>query len=157
MRRWEAALATPACSGVTLLCRRVALGDTNICGASWVCAARSALLLYASEWSRAKPGQEKPEEEFQPGLFLAEGGLKSQAGFSPWECESPPCVFPATQLFAAELLPRQALARSRGELCRGHSPRFLLHRGTTGQSGLEMGGRGWRTVSGLGICPTEHS
>lgn len=53
------------------------IGDTNICGASWVCAVKAALLLYASEWSRAKPGQKKKKkktkEEFQPGLF-SKGG-----------------------------------------------------------------------------------
>lgn len=47
------------------------IGDTNICGASWVCAVKAALLLYANEWSRAKQGQKKPEEEFQPGGFLS--------------------------------------------------------------------------------------
>ena len=38
------------------------IGDTNICGASWVCAVKAALLLYANEWSRAKPGGKKKKK-----------------------------------------------------------------------------------------------
>lgn len=163
MQRWEAALCDSDVLGSDSPPPAPCVGDTNICGAR---AGRATLLLYASEWSRAKPGRKKttpkknpptPRRNFVPGRFFKQWeDLNRGLGLAPGNANPLPVSF--LQLSCLLLIappPHPAALACSQELCGGHSSGFVLCHGTAGQRGVEMGGPGWRDgVPGLGICPT---
>lgn len=124
------------------------IGDTNICGASWVCAVNAALLLYASEWSRAKPGLKTRGRISARSHFKQWEDLNHGLGLAPGNVNPLPTYFPQLSCLQLILSPPPALACSweeGRELRCGRPSGFVLRHGTTGQRGLKMGGRGWRT------------